>query len=116
MTPKQARRERLMPGGIPKWIRCYDSGPDSGIDRYAVIFTKADKWGGPAMRGTLQFRAMSAHPCDAQGFGQWCETPAYVNGKLNMGSRFGKRIRWQELPPDCRALVLSDYREIWNLA
>jgi len=27
----------------------------------------------------------------------------------------GKRIAFADLPPDCRKLVLSDYKEIWNL-
>jgi hypothetical protein len=110
-----SRAERLMPDGIPRWIRCYDGG-DSTADRYAVIFTKGASWGGEAMRGRLAFRGMSAHPTHPQGFGQWGEAPAYCDGKPAMRERFGKRIAFQALPPDCQRLVLSDYRDIWGLA
>ena len=29
--------------------------------------------------------------------------------------RLGKRINFEDLPEDCRRLVLSDYKEIWEI-
>lgn len=50
-----------MPGGIPKWVRCYDNGGES-IGRYAVCFTR--KQGGGS------YVAMNSAPFHPQGFGQ----------------------------------------------
>lgn len=108
----QARIARLMPAGVPRYVRCYDNGgldaPKGTADRYTVLFT------GRAS-GTYQSRigrmynalGMSAAPFHPQGIGQHCEA--------RDGAHLGKRIRFEELPEDCRRLVLRDYREIWRL-
>ena len=39
MTKEQERFAKLLPNGVPKYVRCYDDGGKS-IDRYTVVFTK----------------------------------------------------------------------------
>lgn len=33
-----SRKDQLLPGGVPKYIRCYDNGGKT-CDRYTVVFT-----------------------------------------------------------------------------
>lgn len=110
----QAKRvAKLLPNGRPRWIRCYDNGGKT-FDRYTVVFT-GRQGGGRSGRG------MSAHPTHPQGFGQWFD---YDRAQLGRGqhavdrpayAHLGKRITFEDLPEDCRALILRDYREMWNL-
>jgi hypothetical protein len=106
------RKEKLMPRGIPKWIRCYDNG-DRSFDRYTVIFTKANIYCRNNAEISCFYLAMSAHPYHPQGFGQHGESrfPIDSHGHKNIG----KRITFKELPPDCQKLVRSDYIDLWNL-
>ena len=113
---KQSRQNTLLPGGQPKWVRCYDNGGIT-IDRYTVCFTR--KQGG----GT--YIAMNASPFHPQGFGQPGET---INGRscdtnkwgfapmIGRKNHLGTRIPFSKLPPDCQKLVTQDYKNIWNLA
>lgn len=92
----ERRREKLMPGGIPRWIRCWDNG--GGLSRFCrkcLHFSDAaicgvnrcghptvDAGGGTFDRYTVVFTghyrgrvgcdyvAMSASPFHPQGFGQ----------------------------------------------
>lgn len=118
---KDERKERLMPGGIPRYVRCYDNGGSATehgtIDRYTVVFTgKYKSIGIP--RGIRQeyfyeYLGMSAHPFHPQGFGQHGESnqpidrPAY--------SHLGKKISFNDLPEDCKECVLQDYVMNWKL-
>ena len=98
------REKRLIPNGIPKWIRCYDNGGET-VDRYTVVFTK--------LNGYFPYIGMSEHPTWPNGFGQHggssnpIDKPRY--------SHLGKKITFAQLPQDCREVVISDYREYWNL-
>ena len=127
---EQARIERLMPNGIPRWIRVYDSG-ESG-DRYTVVYTGLYHNRGNSNRGPNHKRlrdrphyyvGMSAAPFHPQGIGMHGESsfkcidvnkygfaPA-VGRKCHLGIR----INFIDLPKDCRTLVLSDYSEIWGI-
>lgn len=86
--------------GTPKYVHCHDSG-EKFVDRYIVRFTQIRS-------GWTQLLCMSAHPFSPQGFGQHVEYPAYE--KLSLG----KRIKFEQLPPDCQACVLQDYRDHWG--
>ena len=104
----------------PRHVRCYDNGGET-IDRYTVVFTgkRARMDGGTGRPFAYPYLAMNARPFHPQGFGQHGETnwfPADGLRPPSIGRRghLGKRIAFAELPDDCRALVLSDYREIWN--
>jgi hypothetical protein len=124
-----ARLARLLPAGVPRYVRAYDNGGES-FDRYTVAFT--GRAGVLRVNGCdpeYSFRAMSANPCHPQGFGQWgsvkgqpVDTLGEVNGKVywppaigRKVAHLGKRIAFAELPEECRKLILSDYRAIWSL-
>jgi hypothetical protein len=101
------RQERLLPGGVPRWIRCYDNGGKT-FDRFTVVFSHAHSFG---LMGYTVGRGMSEHPSHPQGFGQWFEYQSHIyNGRSG-----GKRIRFQDLPVDCQKLVLYDYKDLWKL-
>jgi len=54
---------------------------------------------------------MSTHPFHPMGLGQHGELDLY--GDKAPGKHLGKRIRFDELPEDCRRLVLGDYVQMW---
>lgn len=101
------RNEKLMPNGVPKWIRCFDNGGKTW-DRYTVVFTHAHSFG---LKGYTVGVGMSQNPFHPQGFGQHFE---YRNTDYN-GRSGGKRISFEELPVDCQRLVIGDYKEYWGL-
>lgn len=123
MTRTKKRLESLLPGGVPRYVRCYDNGGASW-DRFTVCFTgRAGCLRAPGYAPEYQFRAMSTHPTDPQGLGQWGGTklkPCDVDRwgfppAMGRKNHLGKRIPFAALPPDCRKLVLADYRELWGL-
>ena len=105
----------LLPNGVPKYIRCYDNGVSA--DRYTVVFT-----GHYRGKGDFQYLAMSALPFHPQGVGQHgsSQTQIDVNESgfapaIGRKNHLGKRIAFADLPPDCKQLVMQDYRNIWGL-
>lgn len=129
MNRLSERRNRLMPGGVPRYIRCYDFGEGAG-DRYTVCFT--GKAGVERAEGYLphySYRAMSGNPFHPLGIGLWCSNegqpcdtikpgkpgwhwPPAIGGKCHLGVR----IKFDDLPEKCRELVVSDYEEIWQIS
>jgi hypothetical protein len=110
---------RLCPGNIPKYVRVYDDGKDG--DRYTVVFT--GNWPGKTP-GWFPYLGMSCRPFHPQGIGQHGESegrPIDVRGNSWGGPAIGRRchlgvrIKFEVLPPDCQALVLSDYHNYWRL-
>lgn len=117
----------LMPGGIPRWVRIYDDG-ECG-DRYTVVYTGA----AVAKRcGAHPYRCMSAAPYHPQGVCQWgheglqavdtilASTAPRRNGyqwppAIGRRNWLGLRIRFQDLPEDCRNVVIDDYAQLWEL-
>lgn len=101
------RTEQLLPGGIPRYIRCYDNG-GKAADRYTVVFT-----GNYKGRKGCDYLGMNAYPFHPQGIGMhgWSEDvidyPTY--------GHLGRKIKFSDLPEDCQKLVLRDYRDIWGL-
>jgi len=123
MTKKQ-RAENLLPGGIPKWIRCYDNGGETA-DRFTVIFSHSQSFGN---RGYYPVLIMNSYPFHPQGIGMHEEYPisgpgAIVEGmkpgqwppKIGRKGNLGTRIRFEDLPADCRRLVMQDYCDYWSL-
>lgn len=146
-----SRREKLIPGGVPRWIRVYDNGggypffcrkclkfydardkcPDCGgpvlasrkkgtCDRYTVVYTGRyrHKTGGQFM-----YVGMSERPFHPQGFGQHGFSdnqpdvgatgfPPAVGDCVWGGNR---RITFEQLPEQCKEMVLADYRSLWDL-
>lgn len=106
-TKKAERVARLIPNGIPKYIRCFDNGGES-FDRYTVTFSGTYK---SRYRGVTEYIGMSENPFDAQGFGQHGEMPNTTSYK-----HLGKRIKFTDLPEDCKIAVLRDYKLNWDLS
>lgn len=80
----------------------YDNGGETA-DRYCVYY------GG---RGTInrfnglrQYVAMNERPFHPQGFGQ--------HGEGKPGKHNGKKITFDQLPPDCQKLVQQDLDLEW---
>jgi hypothetical protein len=122
MTMK-TRKERLLPNGIPRYVRCYDNGGKT-LDRYTVCFTgRAAPERSPGRATEYPYVGMSAHPFHPQGFGQHGASkgqPCDVNRHgfapaIGRKCYLGRRIAFADLPPDCQRLVLSDYVAIWKL-
>lgn len=109
------RAQRLIPGGVPKWVRIYDNGGETA-DRYTIVFTKCGSMPGqdpdPYRRRHFYLGA-SAHPFHPQGIGQHGESvdpidrPAY--------GHLGKPIAFDQLPPDVKKFTLSNYCELWGI-
>jgi hypothetical protein len=115
---QRARLSALLPGGIPRWVRCYDNGGISA-DRYTVVYT--GHYAGKA-RGWCQYVGMSAAPFHPQGFCQHGEHSEMIDAPgirwapaVGRRCHLGLRIRFDDLPPDCQKVVLQDYQELWNL-
>lgn len=114
---------KLLPAGVPRWVRCYDNG-DETADRYTVVFTgsrAAMRMAGCAPQ--YPYLAMSASPFHPQGVGMHGHTdyqPADVNKHgwapaIGQKNHLGTRIEFEDLPEDCRKAVFADYIAIWKL-
>lgn len=129
---KAERVDRLLPKGIPRYVRCYDNG-DKTADRYTVCFIgryQNKLWDDGKLRdpdGTVRpkqylYLSMNAAPCHPQGIGLHGNHTERIDvdahgfpPPLGGENHLGKRIRFQELPEDCKKLVLQDYKDIWDL-
>ena len=107
------REERFLPGGVPRWIRCYDNG-GSTADRYTIVFS--GKNGGFTLY-------CSENPFHPQGVGQhedgrvdealiWGGDP--IEAK-RMRAVLGPRLPFEELPARVREAVLADYNAAWRI-
>ena len=104
-----------MPNGIPRWIRCYDN-EGATFDRYTVAFTKK------RLGGVFVYVGMSEDPFHPQGYGQHGESYTVIDTNkhgyapaIGRKNHLGRRIRFEDLPEDCRNLVVSDYHSLWNI-
>lgn len=110
----QARIDRLMPGGVPRYVRCYASPDDGSFDRFTIVFTgRASKSAVSAYGHEYPYVGLSGHgatkhaPCDVD---KWGFAPA-----MGRSNNLGKRVPWSEMPEQLRRTALEDYREIWRL-
>ena len=120
MTKKaQQRRARLIHNGKPVHVRCYDQGVNKCADHYTVCFVGRY----PKDGREFMYLAMSEHPFHPQGFGQHGWTTGASADALNgrwaprIGRRchLGVRIPFDDLPTDCKALVLREYKALWRI-
>ena len=104
-----SRTERLLPGGVPRYIRVYDNGGET-IDRYTVVFTGRyrHKTGGWSWH-----LGMSGAPFHPQGFVQRGSSPQRIDWPAY--EHLGKKIKFANLPDDCQKLVRNDYLYLWDL-
>lgn len=104
MSRATDRRERLMPRGVPRYVRCYDNGGKT-FDRFTIVFT--GRYAGPRM-----YVGASSDPFNPGGFGQRGEGaidyPTY--------GHLGKKISFGALPERVLRFVMGDYLELWGLS
>jgi hypothetical protein len=121
---KIQRKDNLLPGGIPKWIRVYDNGEETA-DRYTVIFSHAQSF---YTKYYVPVLAMSENPYHPQGVGMHLEYKTFGKDMIMEGNKpgqwppaigrkgnLGKRIEFKELPEQCQRLVMDDYCDYWKL-
>jgi hypothetical protein len=99
---------KYLPSGTPRYIHCYDNGGKT-TDRYTVVYTRI--YGKIAGVGCW-YIGMSADPTSPQGFGQHGESVRPIDRPKY--SHLGKKIKFSDLPADCQAVVLSDYKALWG--
>lgn len=87
--------------GKLKIIGIYDD--EKSIDRYTVVYNQVEREI-PGKNGHMvklyAAVGMNAAPFHPQGFGQHCTAM--------LGRHLGKKISFEQLPDDCRKLVLRD--------
>lgn len=76
-----------------KNLRIYDNGGKT-FDRYTVVFMNQEEY-----KGMYSALGMSREPFHPQGFGQHCSAMP--------GRHLGKRIKFNQLPEDCKRCVLQ---------
>lgn len=114
------RVARLLPGGVPRNVRCYDNGGETA-DRFTVIFTGRYR---SRTAGEGVGIGASADPYYPLGVGMtftWRGPAPDVIGNawggpaLGRRCHLGKRVSFESLPPDVRRFALEIYRSIWAL-
>ena len=124
MNKKQsARLNRLLPNGIPKYVRIYDNKGRS-IDNFTVVYTGRYRKRTPSGQWDCWFQVigMNSAPFHPQGFCQHSEYESQIDvdkhgfaPAIGRKNHLGTRITFQSLPKDCQTAILSDYKSIWNL-
>ena len=89
------RFNRLLPGGKPRYIRCYDNG---GIENNG---------------GQHWYIGMSGKPFHPQGIGQHGGSDTQID--YPSYGHLGKKIQFDDLPEDCKKAVLQDYVYLWDI-
>lgn len=132
-----ARYARLVPKGVPRWLRVYDNGgtdePNGSFDRYTVVFSgrASVERGGKDYLGPWQYPylGMSESPFHPQGFGQHGHTDNQPADTMRHGKgggwawppaigrkcHLGRRIKFTDLPKDCQRCAWQDYAAIWQI-
>jgi hypothetical protein len=115
-----AYRDETAPG--EKCVTCQNkllAAPEGSFDRFTVVFS-GNYAGRPT--GFTEYIGMSCNPFHPQGFGQHGEMQGSMDApqgfppKLGDLSTFGsRRVPYNNLPKDCKKLVLRDYKSIWKL-
>ena len=102
-------KERLYKeNGEPRFIRCYETKRNPTVDRFTVVFTRANVWGGKRYEGRVVYVSMSGNPFSPQGV--CCHDEVEWQRFCPCGSR----ITFAELPKDCQEVVLRDYKDLWE--
>lgn len=84
-------------------IRAYDNGGKT-CDRYTVVYLETAFIQRATGRKAYQFVGMNDEPFHPQGIGQ--------HGECENGRHLGKRIKFADLPEDCKRLVLMDLADM----
>jgi len=108
------RIQRLMPDGIPRYIRIYDN-QDETLDRYTIVFTgnynNIGKKRGEYRNNSHLVIGMSDNPYHPLSFCQHMEYPNMIDRPTY--GHLGKKIKFQDLPKDCQNITINDYKALW---
>lgn len=119
----QARLNRLLPNGYPRYVRVYDNGGRTA-DRYIVVFS--GRYGNRIPRRDRQYYhlAMSENPLSPNGVCMLEGTDHIIDvdekehrwaPSYGASNHLGKRIHWHTLPAPCIKAALHAYKELWDL-
>lgn len=99
-----------MPDGIPRYVRVYDNTGETA-DRYTVVFTGryTHKTG-----GAFWYLGMSCMPFHPLGIGQHGESKYQPVDRPGY-SHLGKKIKFTDLPEDCKRATLQTYTDLWDI-
>jgi len=111
MKFQSSRYSNLLRYGVPRYVRIYDNfgTPNESIDRYTVVFTGNFVGRNRYCHGL----AMSGAPFHPQGFCQHFEYDRVID--YPKYGHLGKKIRFYQLPVDCRSVVIDNYLALWDL-
>lgn len=106
-----------MVGGAEKLCRIYDNEAAT-CDRYTCVYTGRYRH---RTAGEFMYVGMSANPFHPQGFGQHGYANRQIDCTAGSGApsvgrkcHLGRRIRFADLPKDCKKLVVRDLISIWK--
>jgi len=96
--------------GEPLRISCYmyKGDPKPCRDYITVVYTHASKAGYP--KGTVLYRSMNGNP-----YHPACGIAEMGEGKQCSFKPGGSKVAFSDLPQDCKDIVLSDYKNLWEL-
>ena len=77
-------------------VKCYDTGPDSGMGRYTIIFPDGDA------------RSMSEDPLHPLGVGLWISPREYDEDCI------GEEVPFDSLPEQVQRAVKMDWEEWYD--
>lgn len=101
----QTRTARFMPGGVPRYVRCYALPDDGSFDRFTVVFTgRASAMRSPGTATQWPYLCLSGH---GHTYDQPADRPT--------SRHLGRRVPFSAMPDGLRRTALEDYREIWGL-
>lgn len=105
---KQDRSSILLPGGVPRYVRCYDNGGASA-DRYTCVFTgRYRKIGDEHVYATL-----NNFPDHPQGIHMHGFSASVIDRPRS--KHLGVRVPFENLPDNVQRAIIADYRLIWDL-
>jgi hypothetical protein len=108
-TKTNSRRERLLPGGKPRYIHVYDNGGETA-DRYTIVFTGRYRH---RTGGVFIYVGCSSRPFHPQGIGQHGHSEKQID--YPSYGHLGKKVSFEVLPRDVQKLVMGDYVQLWGI-
>jgi len=108
MSKSTERKERLMPNGIPRHIRCYDNGGKTA-DRYTIVFS--GNFSG--RNGQCHYLGCCDNPYHPQGIGMHGSSNEIIDYPTY--SHLGKKVKFETLPEMVKKIIINDYSYFWDL-